>query len=349
MFKLFLFLLASILLSAGCGQKSTIKNDVKSQRLADLYGNGKYMVRNLTFALSDNSLAYDSPDLGSGGPIIGGVMKFVGDVFAKNTGMGKMQMSYTQPLPQIPDELHGVRLTRVFFYIKPEGNKRRIRHWLSRVFVGIGSVTFDFLDKFAVRMSSTLLPDPDNYVPTFVIENYNRDEMATLMEAFTLKRFPTIIDNERTKEIILIKYDKMDKTGSISRKYGQIHVLQTANPQGTKHFFLNNAEFKGQYKRILILKDSLLIELKNNTESDTAFAEFIRDNNDEIERLGVTTIDTCTPRSCLELNIPDVNLVPIARKGNAALLEGIVHAAKVPESFNLEGFLEFELEIDSPI
>ena len=69
---------------------------------------------------------------------------------------------------------------------------------------------------------------------------------------------------------------------------------------------------------------------------------------EELENLKVTYIDTCTPRSCLELKVPDINLVPIANKGNGLKLDAVIHAGKVPESFKLKGFVEFEVKVKTP-
>lgn len=349
MFRIILLLLALNFLTVACGQKSTIKNDVKSQRLADAYGDGKYMVRNLTFPITDSSLAYETPLPGLG-PIVGGIIKFVGDIFAKNTKMGKLQMAYTQPLPTIPDELHAVRLSRVFFYIKPEEKQRRVRDWFSRVFMGKGNVNFDFLDKFAVRMTTVQLSDPDNSVSILVTEDYNKFEMASLMDAFAKKPISTVIDTERAKELILFKYDGSDRKGHTNHdKYGQIHIIESSRPHETKHFLLDQPELKGLYKRILILENSLLVELIKDPIANEVFEKVLFEMRDQVKSLGVTYIDSCDSNSCLELNIPQVNLIPIVIKGNAIKLDALIHAGKVPESFNLKGFVEFEVEIDSPI
>lgn len=350
MIKLILFFLGMTIFSTGCGQRNTIKNDVKAQRLADAYGDGRFMKRNLTFPLSDSAMAYQTPLPGIG-PIVGGILKFVGDIFAKNTNMGKLQMSYTQTLPEIPQQLHSVRLSRVFFYMRPMGKTRRIRDWFSRFFMGKGHVTFDFLDKFAVRMSTTTIEDPDNYVPTLVTKDYDNYDMAPLIEVFHRKNRTVVVDTEKAKEIVLLKYDGRNKIADTTlEKYGEIHILETTAPDKLKHFFMDQSKMKGLYKRILILENSVLVELVKDPVANEFFKEVMSEISDEDEkRLGITYIDTCTPRSCLELNIPDANLMPIALKGNAITLDAVIHAGKVPESFNLKGFVEFEVQIDSPI
>jgi hypothetical protein len=48
----------------------------------------------------------------------------------------------------------------------------------------------------------------------------------------------------------------------------------------------------------------------------------------------------------MELTVPDVNLIPIAIKGNSLKFDAILHAGAVPESFKLKGFVEFEIDAD---
>lgn len=352
MIKQFLLPMAFLTILTGCGQKSEISDAVEAERLADAYGDGRHVVRELAFPLTDSSLAFKTP-LPGVGPIAGGILKFVGDLFAKNTDLGKMQMSYTQPIPEIPtDILNSVRLKRFFFYMKPEDGKKRKRNWFSRKIMGRDHVNFDFLDKLAVRMSSVKLDEPDEYIPTLVSQDYKARDVESLMKIFEKNyRFQNeVIDPERAKEIILLKYHgKKKEQYTTLQNYGQIHIMETTKPAETKHFLMDQTKMQGLYKRILILGDSILVELVKEPIAEELFKEVLSELSNEMEHLEVSYIDTCTPSSCLELSVPDVNLIPIAIKGNALKLEAIIHAGKVPESFNLKGFVEFEVKLDSPI
>jgi hypothetical protein len=336
------------LLCHGCGQESRIKNNVQAESLANAYGDGKYVIRNLTFPLSDSSLAYRTPLPGIG-PIAGGILRFVGDVFAANTNMGKLQLSYTQPIPELPRELHSVRLKRFFFYMKPQEQQRRFRDWFSHYLLGKDHVTFDFLDKLAVRLETVRVENPETYLPTLTTKDYDRKEMRELMEVFSSGYRGTVVDTEKAWNVTLIRYSRASRSGDTALKdYGPIFVLETVQPQQTKHFFLDHPKLKGFFRRILILDDSLLIELEKDPVVEEAFKIVMGEVAQELEQLKVTFIDECTPDSCLELRLPDVNLIPIARKGNAIKLDAVIHAGKVPESFNLKGFVEFEVKVATP-
>jgi hypothetical protein len=343
-----LFILGLFAILSGCGQKSAIKNAVEPKTLASAYGDGEHVIRNLTFPLSDSALAFKTPLPGIG-PIAGGILKFVGNVFAANTNMGKLQMSYTQPIPELPQELTSVRLKRFFFYMKPENKERRIRNWWNVVMMGKGHVTFDFLDKLAVRMRAVTIEDPDTYVPTLETKDYDRGEMKTLMEIFNPDYRPDVVDTERADNLVLLRYfDKQKLSDTNLSKYGQIHIMETVEPQKTKYFLRDHPKLQGFIKKVLILDNSLLIELDKDPVAEESFNAVLSEEAEELENLKVTYIDTCTPRSCLELKVPDINLVPIANKGNGLKLDAVIHAGKVPESFKLKGFVEFEVKVKTP-
>jgi hypothetical protein len=344
-----IFIFIFSLLTQSCGQKSTIKNYVEAETLASKYGDGKQVIRNLTFPLSDSSLAYNTPLPGIG-PIAGGILKFVGNIFAANTQMGKLQMSYTQTIPELPEELRSVRLKRFFFYMKPQGKQRRFRDWVDRIVFGKGHVTFDFLDKLAVKLESVKLEKPDQYIPTLQSKNYDKDEMRSLMSVFGKYYQPTVIDPEKAKELVLFKYSHNEREmDSALKNYGPIYILETPRARETKHFLMDHPKMRGYYKKILILQDSLLVELDKDPVAEETFKVVLSEIAEELdERFEVDFIDTCTPESCLDLNVPDVNLTPIAVKGNAIKLDAVIHAGKVPESFKLKGFVEFEIKVMTP-
>lgn len=355
MTKWLLFILALSVLSTGCGKKSTIKNSVQAEKLSCAYGDCNYIIKNVTFPLDDSALAFETPLPGLG-PIAGGIIKFVGDIFAKNTDMGKVQVSYTQPIPEIPAELHSVRLKRFFFYMKPSQKKKQnlrgtVTDWFNRYILGKGHTTFAFLDKLAIRLSTTSVEDPDHYTPVLVNKIDSKDAENDLLAAFKGTGLPKVIDPEIATDLILLKYHRKNKENDTNNKdYGKIHYLETTgSAAAVKRFLLKQDIFKGHHVRILILEKSLIIELSKDPMADEIFRNIMMEKAEEIEQLGVNFVDTCTQNSCLEVNVPSVNIVPIARKGNSLKLDALIHAADVPESFKLKGFVEFEAKIKSDI
>lgn len=349
-------ILALSLVFSGCGKKSEIKNNVEAEKLSCAYGDCKHIIRNVTFPLDNSALAFKTPLPGLG-PIAGGLIKFMGDVFAKNTKMGRVELSYTQTIPQIPQELHSVRLKRFFFYMKPKKaggltteERGPVEESIRRYVFGEGKSTFDFIDKFALRISAANIDTPDKYKPVLV-EDLGSDS-EELLKVFKKKNSTEVVDTEVARKLILLKYHKKTRQeDSANKLYGKIHYLETSkSAPKMKEFFLQQLELKGHYKRILLLDNALLIELHKDPVSSEVFKTVMINNAEKLDQeLGLSFIDTCTRKSCLELKVPDVNLVPIAYKGNALKLEALLHPDTVPDSFKLKGFVEFEVKFESEI
>lgn len=349
-----LFMMAFLLIGS-CGQKSTIKNDVAVEKLACAYGDCKHIIQNVTFALDDSSMAFKTPLPGLG-PIAGGLIKFVGDIFAKNTKKGRYEFSYVQPLPELPEILNSVKVKRLFFYMKPKKASGLdvktagvVETWIRRYLLGEGKTTFDFVGKFGMKLSAEKIKTPESYDPIFT-EGLG-DESSELLDIFKTPR-TRVVDTEVAKELVLVRYQNKTKEEDTSNeKYGRIHYLETTrDPIVLKEFFRTLPEFQGQFKRILLLSDGIILELKKDPVANEVFKVVMEKHADELDRdLGVNFVDTCTVRSCLELSLPDVNLMPIAKKGNALKLDALLQANIVPESFKLKGYVEFEVKLESDI
>lgn len=349
-------LIMALFLFSSCGQESTIKNDVTAEKLSCAYGDCKHIIQNVTFALDDSAMAFQTPLPGLG-PIAGGLIKFVGDIFAKNTRKGRYEFSYIQPLPEIPEILSSVKVKRLFFYMKPKKASGLdiktagiVETWIRRYLLGEGKTSFDFVGKFGMKLSAEKIKTPETYDPIFT-EGLG-DESSELLEIFKARPHSRVVDTEVARDLVLVKYQSKTRDEDTSEaKYGRIHYLETTrDPIVLKEFFRTMPEFQGQYKRILLLSDGVIIELKKDPVANEVFKIIMENNAEELDKkLGVTFVDTCTKKSCLELTLPDVNLIPIAKKGNALKLDALLQATIVPESFKLKGYVEFEVKLESEI
>jgi len=340
------------LLLAGCGQRSTIKNDIQARTLAEAYGDGRYVISPSAFVLEDPSLAFRSGIPGIA-PIAGGMIKILGDIFAKTTSLGKVQLSYVRTIPEIsPEYIHSIRLRRFFFYMKPQKGNRRFRDFFTRLILGKGNVTFGFLDKFALKLRTTSVSNPDTHIPEILDRKKGDPEFQSMVDIFKKRTdiFRQVIDPEKAKELILLKYDKKNKFQYTQNdKYGQMHIIETSNPLKTRDLLRDHPKMFGYFERIHIMEKSLIIELRKDPVVEEGFRVILSELADELDELGVTYIDTCTIDSCLELKVADVNFVPILIKGNAIKLDALIEADKLPESFKLQGFVEFEVKWDPKI
>lgn len=347
---LFTMLLAFILI--GCGQKSTIKNNVEAEKLACAYGDCKHIIQNVTFSLDDPSFAFKTPLLGLG-PIAGGLIKFVGDIFARTKG-GRVEFTYIQPLPELPRELHSARVKRLFLYMKPKKSSGLeeekevgfLRENVERYGLGKEKTNFDFIGLLGMRLSATKIK-AHTYDPIFK-EGFGSD-ISSFMNLFENNYRSGVVDTEIAEELMLVKYQKTTKKqDTLVKKFGRIHYLETTKDPGElKKFFLYCPEFQGHYKRIVLLRNSIFIELNKDPVANEMFKYVMGRSSKEMKDLGVNFIDTCSEKKCLELKLPDVNLVPFTERGNALKLDALLQPHVVPDSFNIKGFVEFEVKIES--
>jgi hypothetical protein len=49
--------------------------------------------------------------------------------------------------------------------------------------------------------------------------------------------------------------------------------------------------------------------------------------------------------TCLDMEVPDVDILPMIARGNALKIDAYINANKAPESFQLKGFVEFEIKL----
>jgi hypothetical protein len=362
--KLIVFTLGMLILLGGCGQKSVIKNDVRAVRTAEAYGDGRHTILPIVIPLSEQSIAsFESPLKKMA--FVRGFAKMFYDLGA-NLGLGKAQLTLVQPIPELPTEfLQGVRIKRIFFYIEP-GSKcynevdentgkvecikkksRRRFSWLGRIWGGFSNVDFKFLDKIAVKASSRPMQNVTNWTPMVSVEDMSRRDFHPLQKLF---KEEVVENNENSKEIILLKYSRMSKetdTVPLSPIF-IMNLREGYSPSKMKNFLMDYPKFRGAFKRIHILNQSLLLELKNDPVTVESFQLGLSESAEAVDNLGVDAIEPCDDVTCLDLKVPNVNLVPLLNRGNGVQVNSYIDVGKVPSDFQLKGFIEFEVKLNLP-
>jgi hypothetical protein len=359
--KLILFTMALLLLTAGCGQKSVIKTDIKATRTSEAFGDGKHTIIPIIIPLSDQSIAaFESPLKKMA--FLRGFAKMFLDLGA-SLGLGKAQLSMIQPVPELPTEyLKSVTIKRLFLYIEPHADCRtsddpesacrkeklqRRFSWLKRIFKGYSNVDFKFLDKVAVKAYPRPMQNITNWLPMVDIKELSRSDFHPLQALFEEDQ---VINKQNSRELVLLKYSRKTKEQD-TKPLGPIFILnikEGESPAKTKNFLFDYPKFKGYFKRIHIMNKSLLVELKNDRITLESVENVLAENAQEIEDMGIETIEQCTETSCLDLNIPAVNLVPLIEKSNGIQIDSYIDVGKVPNGFQLKGFIEFEVKLDLP-
>lgn len=342
-----ILLLSLFTLLAACGQKSIIKNAVQPQTTAEAYGDGEYVIRPIVMPLSDQAIAaFDSP-VEKVDFVAGGFARMFMNL-GTSMGMGRVQLSLTQPIPEIPTEIiQGAKIKRLFFYLEPKQGSSRWKTWLKKIIRGQGDVTFGFLEKLALKISSTSQKDFVSWYPEFETKSLKKKEFSPLQGLFegdVNESAESFLED--SSSLVVLKYARDNREKYLrNNKYGLMYIIRTRQPAKTKKYLSKHPQFRGYFKQIQMLNETLLVELKKDPVVEEGFRYILSENADLVEKFKIDLIEECTQDTCLDLKVPDVDLLPLMVQGNALKMDAYMNADKAPESFQLKGFVEFEVKL----
>jgi len=340
-----LILLANIF---SCGQKSEVSTDIRSESLAEKYGDGEYLIRPFYLPLSDKVIStYDSP-VDKVGFIVGGFARVFMDLGAY-MGMGQTQLALIQPVHPIMsnDIIKGVKIKRLFFYLEPKENQHRWKSIMWRLARGQGDVTFGFLDQMALKISSTHEEQITSWFPKFEFQNYEKKDfelMKTLFEEPTIKGNVKVQDG--ADSLMILKYERSNKKKYLrNSKIGKMFIIHTEKPGLTKKHLLSSTKFRGLIKKVHMVDHTLLVELYNVPLAEKDFRVSFLDDNTLINSYKVSLVEECSEQTCLDLEVTESDLISLINKGNALKINAYIDASRAPDSFQLKGFAEFEVKL----
>jgi len=323
------FILSLAVLVASCGQKSTIKTHVEARALCD----GQHCTFPVVIPLSDKSISSFKSPVSDMNPLFRGFASSIMNLGA-SMGAGKTRLSLTQPIPEIPGELASIKIKRIFFFI--EGDERK--------------ENFEFLRRLAVKVGPTILDNENaSWEPIVETDSFGDNEMSFFTSLFPSKRDRHAQKWEDSSTgLLLLKYNQEQKEESLKgEEVGEINIIQTDKPNATRKYL---EEQYGQYfTRIHTLSRSILIEFKKNPVQIEMFKNRLAQDALKVEELGIGEINPCSHNICMDLKVPDTNLIPMLKKGNALRIDSYIDPKHAPKSFQLKGFLEFEVKIKAKI
>lgn len=340
--KQILFLM-TLLVLAGCGQKSEISNAIEAQTFDSAYGDGT--AANIPIFLPITELDTVTSPLENAGVIAGGLAKLIMNLGA-SMGMGKQRMILNQRLPEVPSGyLKDARIKRVFFYIEPKEGETRNRSRFSRLLKGDDNVNFSFLDKLAIKIKNAE-PESEGWVPVYRQVALDKSATQSFLSVFAKDNFNKDLEKKANGETLILKYDGGDKKSFLRNEMnGQIYIVKADKPARALHWFMDHPQLQGFFKTSLMLDKVVVLELHKETKFEEIFDQVVNESFVEQEEFGIKKIDACTPKICLDLRIPSVNLLPFINNGGGVQLDAFLEAGKVPETFKLKGFIEFQLKV----
>mgnify|MGYP003386957750 CR=1 FL=1 len=356
---------ALILLAQACGpngrfqgplapQTSKVKPLAPAISLSQSHGDGKYAIFHIKIPLSESSIdPVNSPVDPRGGvarvPILGDLLRMVGQAtfnLGTSLGLGNQSLIIAQPIPELDDEvIRSISISRVFFQIdqkdalEPE-SRGGIFGGLRRFLRGSSKLDFDFIKELKINMRmGHLSKEPESWLPDVI----HSDDPRYSAEAASNAGDPAPLE--------FVSYRRKDKKEAINNnKVGTVLVIYTQEPVKMQQFFRRHEEFKTILKDIVKVGQSLVIEF-NKREIDKQKYYFLMSKYaSEVSDLKIQKVDECTEDTCMDLKVSNQNLLPMLMTGNLLKIETQMNLAKVPsKSFQLKGYLEFEIKINSPL
>lgn len=331
--KQLLFL--ALVLTVACGKTSKIVNDVAPRSTE---GSSEWVI-----PLSDAEIDPIRSPVPYIGPFLSGLAKTFIDLAASG-GQGRIQLSMIQQIPEIPDDMvKEVKISRVFFYIEPTKGSR-IKSLFTRWWRGEDNVTFGFLDKIALKLSSHSQPEYESWKPKIDMRNLDFGETTPLLKIFeNPDPYGDVVDIKEARSLVVLKYDRANASAYVRKnQFGQTIIMAAKSAKEAnkiKWHLVKHRGLKDHIKRAMVLNDSILIELMKDPVAEEAFNVVVSEEAEKLKELGQIGMEVCNPSTCMDLKTPNINLLPLIQKGNGVKLDAYINAVKAPESFKLKGFI----------
>lgn len=317
-------------LALSCGKKSQINTHIEAEQLGD----GEHITQPVILPLSDKVISSYESNTENMTPLF---RAFVNTIINIGTtiGAGKTRLSLIQPIPEIPEEyVSSLKIKRIFFYI--ETSK--------------GNEDFSFLRKIAVKMSSlNMEAERNSWDPIIEAESLDSKESSFFRRLFRQQRDRLAEEWDKdSKGLVLIRYNQEEKSESLRKDAARtMLILETKKPLDTRKYLDQN--LRKHYNKLHVLNKSILIELKNDPVMIEIFKSRLARDTEKLVALEIGDIKPCSDNVCLDLKIPDANLMPLLRQGNAIKIDTYIDPKKTPKSFQLKGFVEFEVKVPAKI
>lgn len=360
--KSHLFFILLLVLSA-CGEKSKVHPLFPGTPLRVTNGNGEYAVFSIKMPLSDKSIdTYESPiDPNSGLsriPLLGDALRFMTQALfnlGAEFGLGKSNITINQPIPDLNSPyLNSISVKRVFFHIdntieedpRPRNILIRVLNSLRGVIRGETQLDFSFIRELNVllKMERTDV-EPVDYIPEIITENVDNVPARPRHDSIEIGAIGG------PRKIELLNYKRKNRQEILrNNERGAMFVVYTEKPVQVRAFLRKDKDLAALIKEIVIVNKTLVIELTGQQSVSEAFFELMRNYEEEMAQSGITKIDTCNEDICMDVKVNEQNMMPLLLQGNKLRIETNIDSSRVPpKSFQLKGFIEFEVKLDIPL
>lgn len=336
------FLLSSLSLSLiGCGQSSKIKGAIPAEPFSGpahvstlTYDSEKVIPLKFSFPIEPTPFETTLPKLGPVTPVVNELVKLLLKV---GTVSGTLKFRLNQPIPELPSEYaQTVKLARVFFVLQNEN--------------------INFINKLAVMVTPKRIRNDDGIMtasPTEEVEMTKQEKRAHF-EMFDENSITGKMASERRdKEVLVLKYDRLQMNKylkPLNKKF--IYLIHSSNPAAIMDHIVFTMGYhkKKLLKTTQLMMDSVLVELVPDNAVRANFERELQILSTGYE-FGYKGHETCDSLriSCLDLKIPDIELMELVFRENSLQIEAFVDVNRAPKTFGLKGFIEIEGGVKDPI
>ena len=353
----------------GSTPRSHVTPLFKPVSLNESHGDGRYATFTIKMPLSETSIdPVNSPiDPRSGIsrlPIFGDVLRLVGQAtlnFATRlTRAGDQKIIISQPIPELDTEIvKHVSIKRVFFQVKKTtvpGESRRRPNLFNRVVGGVrrvirgsSAVNFDFIDELKINMRMTTTPlETISWLPDIVFSDEDTGCNDTDPRTLCYVEERRLAEQDVHPPFRLMHYRKGDRA-RLTNALAPMFTYYTDKPVELQRIFRRIEEFRPLIKEMTKVGKSLIIELKQGPAIRGSYQRLMRTHARDFAEVPYT-ISECDRKTCMDVKVDQTNLLPMLMRGNTLKIDTNMDLDEVPPSdFQLRGFLEFEIKIDSPL
>mgnify|MGYP006864793823 CR=1 FL=1 len=358
-----LILVISMLVS--CGEKSKVVPLFPATPLSQTqgYGDGEHAVFTIKMPLSDKSIdTYDSPIDPNTGlsrvPLLGDALRFMTQALfnlGAEFGLGKSNITINQPIPDLNSPyLKSISVKRVFFHIdntieedaRPRNIIARVFNSIRGIIRGQANLDFSFIRELNVMLKMEKSDvEPIDFVPEIITEDGENRPPRPRHDSIEIGA----VGGPRMIELLNYKRKNRDEVLRNNER-GAMFVVYTDKPVQVRAFLRKDKDLSALIKEMVIVNKTLVVELTGQETVAEAFFELMRNYEEEMAQSGITKIDTCNKDICMDVKVNEQNMMPMLLQGNKLRIETNVDASRVPpKSFQLKGFIEFEVKLDVPI
>lgn len=347
MFKV-LFLLSLMVLGASCGKVDRIDVDVQVNKLGD----GEHFTQNVVVPLSEKQISSFTSPVAGFDPLVRGFMGSMMGLGA-SIGAGKTRLTLQQPIPDLPEGvLSSVKIKRVFFYMDVE--EAVVDPSLFNIFRRKEKANFDFLRSLLVKVSAADISSDLHalYEPIVATGDIPKEDLGFFRSLFRKKNSAAELSkweaDTKGKGKMMIGYHQDAAADSLrGNDVGAVRIVKTEKPALTRKYL--EQKYSKYVRRVHTLNKSILVELHNTKLTAAKFEQELSNDSLKIEELEIGEISPCTVQFCLDFKVEDVNLINLVKGSNALQIDAYIDPKEVPKSFQLKGFLEFEVKIKTKI